>query len=117
MKKILLALLMMSITLQANAEKKEEEKLQKECDNGNSISCAKVGYEYLFVDNPKSVEFLEKSCNLKMVQSCLVLGTMYENHDDFGNDYAKAKKFYGKACDLKDQDGCKEYTKLSQKGY
>ena len=46
-----------------------------------------------------------------------VLGMMYENGEGVKQDYKKAKEWFGKACDNRDQESCDYYKKLNQKGY
>ena len=45
------------------------------------------------------------------------LGIMYENGQGVKQDYKKAKEWFGKACDNRDQESCDYYKKLNQKGY
>ena len=45
------------------------------------------------------------------------LGNMYYNGLGVKQGYAKAKEWYGKACDNGDQSGCDDYKRLNLQGH
>ncbi len=47
---------------------------------------------------------------------CSNLGSMYLNGDGVRQDKSKALQLFGKACDMKDEDGCKNYAILKNQG-
>lgn len=55
---------------------------------------------------------LERKCNNGDARSCLVLGNLYRYEDGVMKDYNKAMEFFGKACDLGEQEGCDTYKEI-----
>jgi TPR repeat protein len=72
-----------------------------------------VAVSLLFGD----IKDYKKSCELGDGESCANLGRSYYNGQGVRQSYAKAKEYYGKACDLEIEDGCKNYSILNRKGY
>jgi len=46
-----------------------------------------------------------------------ILGTMYEEGKGTRQNYEKAKEYYGKVCDLGDQEGCDKFSHLNSMSY
>ena len=57
-----------------------------------------------------------KDCNGGNFLACAVLGFMYDNGEGVRQDDSRALQLFGKACDLKDEDGCKNYAILKNRG-
>ncbi|WP_406040568.1 hypothetical protein [Succinimonas sp.] len=51
------------------------------------------------------------------VFGCYSLGFLYDNGQGVRQNFQTAKEYYGKACDLGDQDCCDKYRELNEKGY
>ena len=65
----------------------------------------------------KAVEFYKIACDTDYGMACNNLGVMYENGRGIKQDKHKAKALFGKACDLKNELGCKNYARLNEAGY
>lgn len=50
-------------------------------------------------------------------EGCTALGFSYVNGKGVKQDSKIAKEYFGKACDLKVQEGCDFYAKLKSMGY
>lgn len=60
---------------------------------------------------------LKKACDLNDREACADLGYFYYIGKGVKKDYITAKKYYQKACKLKNSKGCKWYEYLKRKGY
>jgi len=67
--------------------------------------------------NAYDITKLKKECASGKGDSCFILGSMYENGYGVKQNFTIAKKYFGKACDLKFQLGCKNYAILNRRGY
>ena len=115
--------------------KKAMEFWSKACEMGDAGSCYNLGCSYHLGDGvkqdyKKAREFYNKACEMGEALGCNNLGKLYKNGNTseskyvgkgiVGNileylyesrngvrqDYNKAMEFFGKACDLGDQDAC-----------
>ena len=64
-----------------------------------------------------AASYFEKGCNLNEGIACYNLGILYEAGIGVRQNKSKAKEFFGKLCDLGDQQGCDNYRKLNEQGY
>ncbi|HAR80453.1 MAG TPA: Sel1 repeat protein [Succinivibrionaceae bacterium] len=48
---------------------------------------------------------------------CKNLADLYYNGWGTRQNYSTAKEYYGKACDLGNQEGCDNYARLNKQGY
>ena len=48
---------------------------------------------------------------------CIMLGFLYDYELGVKQNKKASKEYYGKACDLGDQNGCYNYRKLNEQGY
>ena len=64
-----------------------------------------------------AVSYFEKSCNLKVDIACNNLGIAYNNGIGVRQNRTTAKEYYGKACDLGNQEGCDNYRKLNEQSF
>ena len=62
----------------------------------------------------KAIEWFKKASSQKYTPAQKQLGYMYRYGIGVKKDYSKAKKYYGLACDNRDQDGCDAYSELNQ---
>ena len=60
----------------------------------------------------KAVELYRQTCDKQDSTSCALLGLMYEFGTGVRQSREDALTFYGKACDLKNELGCKNYARL-----
>jgi TPR repeat protein len=60
----------------------------------------------------KELKNFQKSFELNSGNGCSNLGVMYEHGKGVKQNNIEALEYYGKACDLKSQEGCKRYAKL-----
>lgn len=51
-----------------------------------------------------------------MAQACIDIALMYTNAQLVGQDLSLAKEFFGKACDLRNSNGCESYKVLNLQG-
>ena len=117
---------------------------EKLCKANDVFSCGMLASMYIEGEGTrqnyfKAVELYQKACNMKIANnadnkearkfqgmSCDILGQCYEKgkvcYENGKGQGAKqnlsiAKQYYGKACDLGNQQGCDNYKMLNQKGY
>ena len=64
-----------------------------------------------------AASYFEKGCNLNEGISCKNLGISFEYGQGVRQNRTTAKEYYGKACDLGNQEGCDNYRKLNEQGY
>ncbi|MFA6189036.1 MAG: tetratricopeptide repeat protein [Sulfuricurvum sp.] len=90
-----------------------EKYLQQSCDREMSNSCAWLGrLSYDRKDYFKAFESLYKACNAGVAAACVDVGNLYKDGHGTRLDLTKAADFYGKACDMKIQQGCEKYSQL-----
>ena len=80
------------------------------CANAESESCFHLATIYETGDasvqsNAKALEYYKKACDANYSQACNNLGILYG--DGVERDYAQAAFYFDKACQLKEQIGCK----------
>lgn len=111
----------------AGIEKDEQEAmrlLKKTCNEQEKHGCLalKVVGESLYIsqkyeDKQKALKIFQILCASKEASTCNVLGEMYEYGEEVKQDKSEAKKFFGKACSLGNEEGCKNYARLNEAGY
>lgn len=83
------------------------------CDDGNSKSCFNLalaynnGYDQVEKNFTQATVFYDKGCALNESNSCLNLGVMYFYGEGVFEDIIKSKQFLQKACELGNNDACK----------
>lgn len=92
----------------------------KDLKKVETLACVQLGHFYINgrgvrQDFTKAKEYLTKACNSKVSEACYSLGVLYQNGGV--RPLATTKEYYGKACDLGDQEGCDEYKNLNQAGH
>ena len=96
---------------------------KKACDLNNSDGCVVSG---VFLTNSfngiqkntfQGFKYIKKGCDLNNSISCNMVGELYKKGIGTKQSYPKAKYYYGKACDLKIQKGCENYSILNSQGY
>lgn len=117
---------------------------KEKCDNGQLEYCIPVGWLYLKSmgvkqDRVKALEYFKKACNEDIAEACYIIGIRHDDDSEcprkintqnplkyineqkrencFIFDINIAKEYYGKACDLQNQNGCNNYKKLNEQGY
>ncbi|MBS9782421.1 MAG: sel1 repeat family protein [Arcobacter sp.] len=89
--------------------------LKNECDVGIGISCFLNAVNYNDNKNyMKMNEYLKKGCTAKDSLSCIGLAGAYEEGLGLRQNLDLAKEYYGKACDLGNQEGCDKYKRLNR---
>jgi len=58
------------------------------------------------------VDLFKKACEGRYAIGCTDLGIAYQAGLGVRQNNAEALKYFGKACDLKDEEGCEKYAKL-----
>lgn len=82
----------------------------KACYGGNALGCSNLGLLYhggrgVYKDYGKAEELYMRACNSQEALGCINLGDLYVEKKMTD----KAYEYYGKACDLGNQDGCDKY--------
>ena len=101
------------------AEIRGIETLQKDCDAGNLKTCVLLGINYKYGDFPfkqdyfKAASLFRKACDGGEALACWSLAWLYQYGKGVRQNKTEALKYYGKACDLKDQYGCDLYAELN----
>lgn len=80
------------------------------CANGESEACFNLATIYETGDasvqsNAKALDYYKQACNAGYSLACNNLGILYG--DGTERDYAQAAIYFEKACQLKEQTGCK----------
>ena len=95
------------------------EALQKDCDKGNFDTCFLLATNYKYGDFPfkqdyfKAASLYKMACEGGRAGGCEGLGWLYQYGKGVRQSKTEALKYYGKACDLKDQYGCDLYAALN----
>lgn len=92
------------------------------CILKNSSSCMRLAFAYsegkgVRQDYFKSADIDRLNCKNGHRISCYNLGISYLQGLGVKQNISKAKELYGKACDMKYQEGCDAYAKLNHQGY
>ena len=82
------------------------------CDGGNGEACRNLAFDYFAKKDPKTVEAFEKSCEYKFAAGCTGLGFLYLKGNFVEQNNEQAKKYFKLGCDLGNQTGCEELSKL-----
>jgi len=80
------------------------------CANGESEACFNLATIYETGDasvqnNAKALDYYKQACDAGYSLACNNLGILYG--DGLEKDYARAETYFDKACQLKEQTGCK----------
>lgn len=89
----------------------------KACNDGNAEICNSLGVRscnYQHPDYFEAVKFFEQACKGGSALGCNNLGVMYDNGEGVRQNSKKALEQFGKACDMKEQQGCENYAKLKK---
>lgn len=86
----------------------------KACNGDVYEGCDNLGYMYengegVSVNKDQAVELYAKACDGGSAGGCCSIGFIYESN----NNIPKAKKFFGKACDLGENIGCESFSRLN----
>ncbi len=112
--KILLYILTIILITNLSASDTDEQKksFEKECSNGNAISCHNMGLMYehgdgnTLKDDNKALSFYLKACDKNYYESCSKAAFLYEEGENIKQDMKKAFKLYSKACGGDDGFAC-----------
>ena len=105
MKKLLYILTIVLITnLSASATDEQKKSFEKECNNGDTISCYNMGLMYDYgdgntaEDDKKALGFYLKACDKNYYDGCSKAALLYEEGKNVKQDMKEAFKLYSKAC-------------------
>jgi TPR repeat protein len=59
--------------------------------------------------------FIKKPAKKEIAMGCFNLGVLHIEGQGAKQDFKKAKEFFGKSCDLKEQAGCDRYKMPNKK--
>ena len=88
-------------------------------EQGHAMSQTNLGVFYLKgqaglpIDYFKAFEYFRLSANQEDSNGQLNLGISYEYGQGTRQDYDKAKYWYGRSCDNRNQSGCDRYRNLN----
>lgn len=94
---------------------------EKACNKKDGEACRSLGviygrfYEGGGGDYFTANKYFEKSCEYKHALGCVSLGYSYYAGKGVRQNLETAVEFYGKGCDLGEQDGCKRYKETNVK--
>lgn len=89
------------------------------CGIGSGRGCYQLALRYrdsygnVEKNHHKANKYFKKSCNLGY--KCYMIGTIFEYGSQIKQDDAKAIKYYRKACDNAEQEGCDRLNALEEK--
>ncbi len=88
----------------------QQEKELREVERQKQLALKEIlrQSEELYKDKryAEAIPLLDKLCNGGHVESCEILGSMYEEGKGVLRDYSRAFALYSKACDAGNEDGC-----------
>jgi TPR repeat protein len=88
----------------------------KVCEKGDGEQCWTLGQMYeldgVMKDLAQAAGFYRTACDKSDVTSCNHLGWMYEWGKGVRQSHDGALSYYGKACEMKLEVGCKNYVRL-----
>jgi len=117
--KIIILVLLFSISLLGNDKLKQNSKL---CEEGSLISCIDLGVMYFTSDGvvedlKKSEELFTEACKGRVAKGCFYLGYLYKRGGNgIKKDKLKAKLAFGRACNIGSERSCMQFRKLEAKG-
>ncbi len=93
------------------------ELFEKVCDGDRFDGCVVLGHLYQEDKNSmgKAKQAYEKACTGGISSGCNNLGIWYIKGDNVPQDNEKALEYFNKACNMKDENGCKNYIKVKNK--
>lgn len=94
-----------------------EAKIKEACNNGDAEICNNLGVESYNSNQSnyfEAIKFFEQACKRGSPLGCNNLGLMYYNGEGTRQNSRKALDSFGKSCDMKEQEGCKNYAKLKK---
>ena len=110
MKKTFLFLASAVLLWGANLEHKE---LESMCENEDAKSCFELGNKFEESKNyQKAGEFYKKACEMGFGDGCHNLGVIYYEAEGAEANKNLAKKYFGKSCELGNDEDCQIYNGL-----
>ena len=85
---------------------------QKGCAKDDDSSCDTLADDLITKDKPKGLELYRKTCYNTYAPSCISLGRIYTADGDA----TRGVRFFKRACDAGDANGCTESARLYAKG-
>lgn len=90
---------------------------KKSCDLKNARACYQLAFLYekgelVKASTQSALAFYSKSCTLGFGEACYLLGRYNQLQKQ---DLAKAKRYFGMACDKKHKEACAAYKELNSK--
>lgn len=119
--KIIITMLLLSLSLSANSVDNGVLSYKKACDDGNLNSCVKLGIVYFVGDgveqnHKKAKKLFKKACKKKYSAACYHLGTLYKRGGDgIKRNYKKSRFYYARACRMGLIKSCDQYNLIRQK--
>jgi len=90
------------------------------CDRGAAFACTKLGFIYEKGDYLgwaqnffEAVALYRKACDEGHIRGCVHLGWMYHYGLGVRQSDTDALNYFGKACDMNDKGGCKDYATMN----
>lgn len=94
----------------------------KACRLKHAESCNRIGILYYYGWGVKQNYFeafthIQNSCETQnSAEGCYLLGVLYDEGKGTKQSRSAAKKYFGKACNMRSQKGCDAYKKLNEAG-
>ncbi len=120
-KMIITILLLLSISVTANAVDSSIVASQKACNKGNMSECTKLGILYLTADgvkenHPLARKLFIKACREFNLKGCHYMGLMYKRGaNGVERNIKKAKKYFAHACKKGYEASCVQYRLIKEK--
>jgi uncharacterized protein len=95
--------------------------LQKQCDNGDAISCDNLGVRYLQGDGvakdaQKANALFQRACDGGDYMGCFDIAESYRFGEGVGKDTKSAAAYYQRGCDAKGANSCAQLAILYNDG-
>ena len=94
-------------------------KMSEECNKGNKEACYKLGQAYengtdgVETNKFKATDFFIQGCEKGHGWSCFLTAGKYLDGESVRVNMRLAKEYFGKACDLHLEEGCRMYKEMS----
>ena len=88
----------------------EVKEIVDKCKKGNGKACNRLAISFTKDGSDEELELYKKSCNLNYGIGCQNVGYIYQKQKNI----KKAKEYYKKGCDLKDENSCTYLKELNK---
>ncbi len=118
MKWIVMIFIMLSLTSVGQAKSSSLQSLMNSCEQGSNKSCYRAGN--ILYNQKKRIQaryYFRLACKRKHSNSCIGAGNTYILEEMAGYSRGNSKKYYYRACELGNSEGCRKHQLSQMAGY